>query len=93
MEYNFTVLPELSGERIDKFVSANVEELSRLKDIVAINEPVICEVICKETQKYLHSSFRKGESGRFVQPPLEDQSPFLDRELFKSQMIIEPIDL
>ena len=29
MEYNFTVLPELSGERIDKFVSANVEELSR----------------------------------------------------------------
>ena len=71
----------------------NIKELSRLKDIVAINEPVICEVICKETQKYLHSSFRKGENGRFVQPPLEDQSPFLDRELFKSQMIIEPIDL
>ena len=29
MEYNFTVLPERSGERIDKFIGANVEELSR----------------------------------------------------------------
>ncbi len=29
MEYSFTVQPELVGERIDKFISVNVEELSR----------------------------------------------------------------
>ena len=29
MKYNFTVLPEFVGERIDKFISANVGELSR----------------------------------------------------------------
>ena len=78
----------LKYERIN-----SVDELPKLKDVIAMDEPVICEVMCKETQKYLHSSFRKGQNGKFVQPPLEDQSPFLDRELFLSQMIIEPIDL
>jgi acetolactate synthase I/II/III large subunit len=68
-------------------------ELNKLKDILKMDGPVICEVICNENQKYLHSSYRKGQTGKFVQPPLEDQSPFLDRDLFLSQMIIEPIDL
>ena len=69
------------------------EELGKLDDVVKMNEPVICEVLCTDNQKYLHSSYRKGQQGQFVQPPLEDQSPFLERELFLSQMIVEPIDL
>jgi len=78
----------LKYERIE-----NQSELSKLRDVLKMDEPVICEVMCNENQKYLHSSYRKDQNGKFVQPPLEDQSPFLDRELFLSQMIIEPIDL
>jgi len=78
----------LKYERIE-----NQSELSKLRDVLKMDEPVICEVMCNENQKYLHSSYRKGQNGKFVQPPLEDQSPFLDRELFLTQMIIEPIDL
>ncbi len=78
----------LRYERID-----NKHELYKLRDIMKMDEPVICEVMCNESQQYLHSSYRKDQNGKFVQPPLEDQSPFLDRDLFLSQMIIEPIDL
>lgn len=73
------------------FSTTTLEE--QMRNIQNIEEAVICEVICKEDQSYIHSSYRRGEKGRFVQPPLEDQSPFLDRELFLSEMIIEPIDL
>lgn len=77
-----------------KYESINDQsELNKLKVILKMNEPVICEVICKDNQKYLHSSYRKSQVGKLVQPPLEDQSPFLDRDLFESQMIIKPIDL
>jgi acetolactate synthase-1/2/3 large subunit len=77
-----------------KYLRINtVEELHLLDEKLHQNIPIICEIMGKENQKYLHSSFRKGISGKFVQPPLEDQSPFLDRDLFLSQMIIEPIDL
>ena len=65
----------------------------KLDDILKSNEPVICEIMGKPDQKYLHSSYRKNKDGKFVQPPLEDQSPFMDRELFLKQMVIEPIDL
>lgn len=78
----------LRYERID-----NQSELCKLRNVLKMDEPVICEVMCNENQKYLHSSYRKDKNGKLVQPPLEDQSPFLDRELFISQMIIEPIDL
>lgn len=54
--------------------------------------PVICEIMALEEQGFLHSSFARNKMGRFVQRPLEDQSPYLDRELFLSEMVIEPID-
>lgn len=69
------------------------DQLAKLRQVINVDEPVLCEVICKENQKYLHSSFRRSQSGKFVQPPIEDQSPFLDRDLFMSQMLVEPIDL
>lgn len=77
-----------------KFVKINSNsEIDKLDDILKSNEPVICEIMGKPDQKYLHSSYRKNKDGKFVQPPLEDQSPFMDRELFLKQMVIEPIDL
>jgi len=66
---------------------------TKMKDYQGLDEAMICEVMCKEEQNYIHSSYRRSKNGKFVQPPLEDQSPFLDRELFLSEMIINPIDL
>lgn len=62
--------------------------------ISAINAPgcVICEIFTTSEQTVLHSSFTRNQNKRFVKRPLEDQSPFLDRELFLREMIVEPID-
>ena len=60
--------------------------------MLAESGAVICEIMSPEDQNYIHSSYARTKEGRFVQRPLEDQSPFLDRELFLSEMIIEPID-
>ncbi len=77
-----------------KYVKINSNnEINKLDEVLKLNESVICEIIGKEDQKYLHSSYRRDKNGKFVQPPLEDQSPFMDRDLFLSQMVIEPIDL
>lgn len=70
------------------------EELEHgLEELLAAREPVLCEVFCKEEQKYFHTSFRRGMNGTMVRPPIEDQSPFMDRDLFLSEMVVPPVDL
>lgn len=69
------------------------EELEeKLSTVLQMEGPVLCEVMCVEEQQYLHSSFTRGRAGRIVRRPLEDQSPFMDREIFLKEMIVEPID-
>ncbi len=53
----------------------------------------ICEVMTKENQRYFHTSFRKNEKGKLVRPSIEDMSPFMDRDLFIREMIVEPIEI
>lgn len=72
----------------------NYEELDQgLNNLMEADGQILCEVVCKEDQKYLHTSFRKGQNGTMVRPPIEDQSPFMDRDVFLSEMIVKPIDL
>lgn len=72
----------------------NQDELEQgLNKLMAEDQPVLCEILCKEEQKYFHTSFRKGVNGTLVRPPIEDQSPFMDRELFLSEMVVSPVDL
>ena len=52
----------------------------------------LCEVMCKKDQKYLHMSYAFNDSKKLVKRPLEDLSPFIDRELFKAEMIVEPLE-
>ena len=54
---------------------------------------VICEVMCLRDQEIIPTvaSYRK-EDGTMVSKPLEDMYPFLDREEFKKEMIIKPLD-
>lgn len=62
------------------------------KDFLNSPEAAICEVFTTSEQTFLHNSFARNSSGRFVRRSLEDQSPFLDRDIFLREMIIDPID-
>jgi acetolactate synthase-1/2/3 large subunit len=53
---------------------------------------VLCEVIGKENQEYIEVSITKNTQKAIVRRPLEDQSPFLERDFFLTEMIITPID-
>lgn len=74
-------------------VDTGTELEEKIQSVFQREGSVICEIMCVEDQPYLHSSFTRGQSGRIVRRPLEDQSPFMDRELFLGEMVIEPIDL
>ncbi len=64
-----------------------------IKKVIELNGPVLCEIIGREDQSYIETGITKSVSSRkIVRRPLEDQKPFLDRELFISEMIVEPID-
>jgi acetolactate synthase-1/2/3 large subunit len=77
----------LKYQLIDKKESL---ELS-LKQLVETDGPVICEIICREDQSYIEVGTVRDQNKKMVRRPLEDQTPFLDRELFLSEMIINPI--
>ncbi len=52
----------------------------------------ICEVVVSTDQNFEpKSATRRLEDGTLVSPPLEDLAPFLDREVFLKEMIIEPV--
>lgn len=87
---DFKKVASCFGFKYKKINSTN--ELKTLKDILKIPKHLICEIMAKEDQIYIHSSYRRGENGKFMQPPIEDQSPFIDRVLFKKEMIIKPIE-
>lgn len=87
---DFKKVASCFGFKYKKINSTN--KLKTLKDILKIPKHLICEIMAKEDQIYIHSSYRRGENGKFMQPPIEDQSPFIDRVLFKKEMIIKPIE-
>lgn len=75
-------------ERIES--SENLEK--KLQTIIDMKEAVICEILGLEDQEYISSGHVKDKNGKIVTRPIEDQFPYLDRELFLSEMIIEPIN-
>ena len=65
----------------------------KLEEVMNMDGPVICEVMAVEDQVYIRNGAGFNSLRKFVVRPLEDQMPFMDRELLKNEMIIEPIDL
>jgi len=63
-----------------------------LANFLCTEGPSICEIDCVKEQRYLHMSVTRGENKKIVHRPLEDMSPFIDREVFLNEMIITPID-
>lgn len=65
----------------------------QIKKVLETPGPVICEVMCIRDQEIVPTvASKKLDDGRMVSKPLEDLYPFLEREEFKQQMIIKPID-
>lgn len=64
-----------------------------LKEVLDFDGPVICEVMCLRDQEIVPTvaSYRK-DDGTMVSRPIEDMYPFLDREEFRREMIITPIE-
>lgn len=75
-------------ERIES--NENLEK--RIQAVINMKEAVICEILGLENQEYISSGHVKDKNGKIVTRPIEDQFPYLDRELFLSEMIIEPIN-
>lgn len=64
----------------------------QFKEILADDEPVICEVISVRDQLVQPTvSSKQMEDGRLVSAPIEDMFPFLPREEFFTNMIVEPV--
>jgi acetolactate synthase I/II/III large subunit len=74
-------------------LSDHTELEEKLDEVINYQGPVLCELMVDPelvTQPRI-SNFQK-EDGSFVSKPLEDLWPFLDREEFKKNMIIKPIN-
>jgi acetolactate synthase I/II/III large subunit len=69
--------------------SENLEQ--NLQSVIDMEGPILCEVMALEDQDYIASGHARDSSCRLVTRPIEDQKPFLNRELFLSEMIIAPI--
>ncbi len=71
---------------------SNADMKSAVDKTLAESGPVICEIFVSTKQNFEpKSATKKLPDGTLVSPPLEDLAPFLDREEFLSNMIIEPI--
>ena len=77
--------PYLSCDGNDKLD----ETIDKALDMIG---PVICEIFVSTEQNFEpKSSTKRLEDGTLVSPPLEDLAPFLDRDEFRKNMIIDPI--
>lgn len=78
---------------IEYCVASTLKELDKImEDVVGKDIPVIIEVICwREEFNPIAKAQMRTEDGRRIAMPLEDMAPFLDREEFEKEMLIEPI--
>lgn len=64
-----------------------------LKNILVFSGPILCEVICPPNEPVVPTvSSMVLPDGRMVSRPLEDMMPFLDREEYRRNMIVKPVD-
>ena len=70
-----------------------VDDLWDIGDVLGQEGPMICEVMLPETHVTApKASVYKTDDGQFMARPMEDLAPFLDRDEFKENMIIDPVN-
>jgi acetolactate synthase-1/2/3 large subunit len=75
-----------------KLIKTKKNLKSQIKSVLREKNTVICEILADENQEYIEIGYSKNYDGKIVRRPLEDQKPFLERDLFLKEMIVEPID-
>jgi len=75
-----------------RHIDCSADLKSDIASVIRMEGPVLCEIAGVENQDYIRSAYGPNARRRLVQKPLEDQAPFLARELFLSEMIIPPLD-
>lgn len=73
-------------------IDCSADLKAKLSAVLDADGPLLCEVMGVEDQEYLRSSYAHDSKRRLVQRPLEDQAPFLERELFLAEMLIKPVN-
>jgi acetolactate synthase I/II/III large subunit len=74
---------------------ANTEELNlKIDSVLQATGPMVCEIIMEENQPLIPrvSSLKKPD-GTIISKPIEDLYPFLSREEFQENMIVDPIEI
>lgn len=72
---------------------SNAQMKDAVDNTLESEEPVICEIFVSAVQNFEPKSATKRlDDGTLVSPPLEDLAPFLGREEFLNNMIIEPVE-
>lgn len=74
-------------------ISERIYLEKQVKSVLSSEGATLCEVMCTENQKFLKNSYAMSQKHRILRRTLEDQSPFLDRETIRAEMIIEPIEV
>ena len=75
-----------------KLIKTKKNLKNAISSVLKQKKTVICEIIADENQEYIEVGYAKNLEGKIVRRPLEDQKPFLDRNIFLKQMLIEAID-
>ncbi len=89
---NFGMLAQAFGYR---YIEAHSNEDMRkaVDNALACDTAVFCEIFVSSDQNFEPKSATKRlPDGRLYSPPLEDLAPFLDREEFRSNMVIPIIN-
>ena len=91
---SFPDLEKISTAYGIPFVRAmNSSELNdALNTMMETKGPIILEVICPENQEIIPAaSSKKLPDGKMLSKPLEDMYPFLDRQEFFADMVVNPV--
>ena len=88
---DYSKIAEAFGIKYIKIYSYN-EIDDGLKSLSDDNCPAICEVMCDPEQVDLHNGLVTYGKRKFGFRPIEDQAPYIDRELFFNEMIVEPLE-
>lgn len=91
---SFPSLKKIAGAYGIKYSKLSSDsDLSRLVNLFNIKGPIIIEVINPPNQEIIPTaSSKRLPDGRMISKPLEDMYPFLDREVFLKNMIIDPLE-
>lgn len=78
----------LKAKRID-----NHHNLKRkIKEVLSVKGSVVCDVWVPEDAKLIPKLTARRVGDKYIQSPIEDMTPFLSREEFLKNMIVEPLE-